>query len=636
MYKPIRHLFLFLVIALLSTAAVADDVTFDNEPLGTQYGNPVGMAPGDFMFHEYGADLFVTNFYSGGVPYFNFAQIDPIYGMPYFFGTNQILEINNVGVYFQFSSTGDVMFEYIDFGGTVNLQVNGVGVVLEASNLASLAGFVAPGIAMNVTTVPVGAAVKGTVTLTGPVSTLQVGGQELWIDNVRCNNGYVSPAVGGCDYMVDHQSQPVGANWGTGTHTPGDLLFVEDGIPVLIGEIDWGGVYGFNFCEIVVPGIPAFGFDRVMHMNNVSNTYGISSLGIAVQSVSFDYVDYGGMENMQVNGATMHIGDLHTFPAAIAPGIVFSVTTWPIPGGRRGEVVLTGDVQKLTLAGQEFMVDDICVSELDEANPCDLVSDNESVPAGTYWGSSHGNMPGDIIFTEDGIDVGLTRFDHGGGLLFHEANTGVPWGPLGSGNALHINNIGITYDLTPFVPVSSVTFDYVKGSGIENLGVDGLLYVGDIDAIPAAFFPGVTVNVSVNAGPGYTFGTVTLSGNLQQLQVGGQQFYIDDLCVMLAGTSGVPLIKQSAVKLQPNYPNPFNPMTTLSFSLTHSAHARLDIIDVAGRRVATLVDGMKKSGGHQVVWHGKDDAGKNVATGIYFVRLVSGGQTAIQKIALLK
>ncbi|MEN8005917.1 MAG: T9SS type A sorting domain-containing protein [Candidatus Krumholzibacteriota bacterium] len=637
MKSNLRILTILLLSLLLSGNALADNVTFDNEPLGTFYGIPSGMLPGAFMFHEYGANLHLANFYSGGTPYFNYAQIDPMYGSPIFFGTNQTLEINNVGVLFDFSSAADVTFEYLNQGGSVNMQVNGFGVVLEGPNLASLAGLVAPGVTMNVTTIAVpGGGVKGLVTLTGPVATMQVGGQELWIDHVRCDNGYVSPIVGGCDYLVDHESQAVGNTWGSGTHLPGDLMFVEDGIPVHIGVIDWGGPTGFNFCDIQAPGIADFGSGLAMNINNVSNEYHISALGILVQSVSFEYIDLGGMENLQVNGATLHIGDLDLFPTAVAPGVTMSVTTFPMPVGQRGEVVLTGDVQKLLLAGQEFMVDNVCVKEVGGANDCDLVSDNESQPAGMFWGGPYGDLPGDVIFTEDGIDVGLAEFDDGSGLQFNSVSTGAPWGPLGTGNVLHINNIGVTYDLTPFVPVASVSFDYVKGSGVENLGIDGILYVGPIETIPAGFFPGVSVNVSVTGGPGYIYGTVTLVGNLQRLLVGGQQFYIDDLCVRLGSASAVPQGTHSSIHLQPSYPNPFNPSTTLRFSLAKAGHVRLSIVDIAGRRLATLVDGVKQAGVHQLVWHGQDDTGRQVASGMYFIRMESGGQVAIQKIAMLK
>jgi hypothetical protein len=638
MTNPLKFLGVLLFVLFLAAVAVADDVTFDLEPLGAVYGNPVGMSPGDFMFHEYGADLYVDDFFSSGTPFFNYAQIDPSFAAPFVFGNDQTMEVNNVGVVFDFSSAGDVTFEYLNQGGSVNLRVNGFGVVLEGPDLASLAGVVAPGVNMNVTVVPVtGGGHKGVVTLTGPVVKLRVGGQELWLDTVRCNNGYVAGVGGSCDFEVSHQTQPLGQTWGTGTHAPGDLMFVEDGIPVFIGEIDWGAGTGFNFCDIQAPGIVDFGFDRVMNINNVSNIYKISSLGITVESVSFEYVDFGGMENLQVNGAALHIGDLPTFPVNIAPGVTLNVTTFAMAGGgERGVVVLTGDVQLLVLAGQEFMVDNICVKDVAGSSACDLVSDNESQAPGSFWGAPYGESPGDIIFTEDGIDVGLTLFDDGSGPLFNYASTDVPWGFAGTGNVMHINNIGVTYDLALFSPITEVSFDYAKGDGVENLGVDGLLYIGDIGGIPAAFFPGFNVAVTVNVGPGFTYGTVTVTGDVQQLIVGGQQFYIDDLCVVFDDASDVPQAATGGFELRPNYPNPFNPSTTFHYSLAKEGHVRLSIMDLAGHRLATLVDDVRVAGDHRQVWSGKDDRGHQAASGMYFVLLESDGRVAVRKIVMLK
>jgi len=59
MTNPWKLFTVLLFSLFLAAVAAADDVTFDFEPLGTVYGDPVGMWPGDFMFHEYGADLHV-------------------------------------------------------------------------------------------------------------------------------------------------------------------------------------------------------------------------------------------------------------------------------------------------------------------------------------------------------------------------------------------------------------------------------------------------------------------------------------------------------------------------------------------------------------------------------------------------
>ena len=88
--------------------------------------------------------------------------------------------------------------------------------------------------------------------------------------------------------------------------------------------------------------------------------------------------------------------------------------------------------------------------------------------------------------------------------------------------------------------------------------------------------------------------------------------------------------------LGPNHPNPFNPQTTISFSLAASGFVRLGIYDVKGRLVTTLVSEVRSVGVQSTTWNGIDHRGTEVGSGIYFVRLESGGQVQTRKILLLK
>ncbi|HEX5133479.1 MAG TPA: FlgD immunoglobulin-like domain containing protein [Candidatus Krumholzibacteria bacterium] len=85
-----------------------------------------------------------------------------------------------------------------------------------------------------------------------------------------------------------------------------------------------------------------------------------------------------------------------------------------------------------------------------------------------------------------------------------------------------------------------------------------------------------------------------------------------------------------------NAPNPFNPSTTIAFELRKSAWARLDVFDVGGRRVRTLVNGDLPAGRHEVVWDGRDGAGRSAASGIYFYRLRAGDRTETRRMVQLK
>lgn len=84
------------------------------------------------------------------------------------------------------------------------------------------------------------------------------------------------------------------------------------------------------------------------------------------------------------------------------------------------------------------------------------------------------------------------------------------------------------------------------------------------------------------------------------------------------------------------YPNPFNPATTIRFGLQEAAHARLRIYDVSGRFVRSLVDGFRSAGAHSEIWNGTDDAGRAVASGVYFYRLQAGAFTETRKMVLLR
>ncbi len=89
-------------------------------------------------------------------------------------------------------------------------------------------------------------------------------------------------------------------------------------------------------------------------------------------------------------------------------------------------------------------------------------------------------------------------------------------------------------------------------------------------------------------------------------------------------------------RLYQNRPNPFNPRTVVKFSLAEDGPARLVIYDVNGRRVRTLVDKGLRAGTHEVVWDGSDDAGRLVASGVYWSQLEAGAYVSNKKMVALK
>jgi hypothetical protein len=90
------------------------------------------------------------------------------------------------------------------------------------------------------------------------------------------------------------------------------------------------------------------------------------------------------------------------------------------------------------------------------------------------------------------------------------------------------------------------------------------------------------------------------------------------------------------VLLYQNVPNPFNPFTTIHYSLPEPGRVILEIFDVNGRRVTTLASGRQPAGEATVVWKGADDRGDSVASGVYFYRLRFAGQSITRKMILLR
>lgn len=91
-----------------------------------------------------------------------------------------------------------------------------------------------------------------------------------------------------------------------------------------------------------------------------------------------------------------------------------------------------------------------------------------------------------------------------------------------------------------------------------------------------------------------------------------------------------------AQMLHPNFPNPFNPSTTIVFTNPQTGNASLSVYNLKGQLVKTLINGTVNPGEHRVIWNGTDNSGKSVASGVYFYRLTANGRTETRKMMLMK
>ena len=296
-------------------------------------------------------------------------------------------------------------------------------------------------------------------------------------------------------------------------------------------------------------------------------------------------------------------------------------------------------------------------------------SNGDTVWVRRYNGPGNGWDAGDLIALDDSYSVyiigiswgGLTDFDYA--TLKYWSDGDLAWVKRynGPGNGKDQGN-GIAVDDSGYVYVAG----YSQGSGTGTdyatiKYVQGISYVSITDD---AFIPQsdtITVGDSVrwtnngvvphtstsdtkvlwdsgtlNSGESFTF----------QFNSFGSYPYHCEFHPSMAGTIVVLSTdvkdetgdreKPSEFALSQNYPNPFNQTTKIEFTLSKSCFVSLNIYDILGRKVRTLVSEHLSSGYKSVLWDGKNDSGKDAASGIYFYQMRVGDFTETKKLVLLK
>ncbi len=111
--------------------------------------------------------------------------------------------------------------------------------------------------------------------------------------------------------------------------------------------------------------------------------------------------------------------------------------------------------------------------------------------------------------------------------------------------------------------------------------------------------------------------------------------------VSATGAALTPVLRSTAIvpeafELAQNYPNPFNPETVISYSLAQTGQVRLEIFNILGETVATPVNEIQPAGIYHQTFHGLDEAGRQLPSGVYFYRLTAGAFSETKKMVLLK
>jgi len=117
-------------------------------------------------------------------------------------------------------------------------------------------------------------------------------------------------------------------------------------------------------------------------------------------------------------------------------------------------------------------------------------------------------------------------------------------------------------------------------------------------------------------------------------------FYVDDFSIHSVGGYIVdnddpttPVLQNALIG---NFPNPFNPQTTIRFSTASNCPVTIDIYNLKGQLVKRLVDDSKAAGNHSVVFDGTDNNGRSVASGVYYYKMQAGKFRSTRKMILMK
>jgi len=175
-------------------------------------------------------------------------------------------------------------------------------------------------------------------------------------------------------------------------------------------------------------------------------------------------------------------------------------------------------------------------------------------------------------------------------------------------------------------------FEFVKESvnGLVGISLTNEVQPGVINI--ASAFQNEKFNGTITLG----FKSKGLNSDMN-LRMANAEVDINNLVSAVTGAPSVTLKALPTVyAMQQNFPNPFNPTTTIEYSLPKTSQVELAIYNMAGQKVRTLVNTSQAASFYRVIWNGKNDFGQTVASGLYFYKLNAGNYSKVVKMNLIK
>ncbi|MDG2425784.1 MAG: hypothetical protein P8M07_04270, partial [Flavobacteriales bacterium] len=365
---------------------------------------------------------------------------------------------------------------------------------------------------------------------------------------IICSNG-----GGDCPYGFTHESMASGAVAIPGA---GIVVATEDDIDLSFESITYlDGSTNFGSASIGAPLVGA-GDGKVLYLNNIMALYDLSSYDF-VDGVEFEFHDAGGLENLRINGA-LYVGDITGAPAALG-GTNVSVVSVDYGWYIAGVVTIVGPVGDLSIAGQEFYVDNICVAGY-PGDPngnggdcnlnCDNVTDFDSDYSGDSWGDPAAGAtiavaPYDLAFTSGDVDVYAIPTLHASiaacGDPLYQYMTIETAGDFGFGRVLRLHNIGARFDIQSAVPVTdTVCVAYRYAGNLRGFTLNGVMSCSSypsMSGIHNTVIQGCLIQVnevletSANGSVVAASGVLTIIGDVNDIEFRGDEVWVDDICI---------------------------------------------------------------------------------------------------------
>ena len=199
--------------------------------------------------------------------------------------------------------------------------------------------------------------------------------------------------------------------------------------------------------------------------------------------------------------------------------------------------------------------------------------------------------------------------------------------------------VAIVVDIYELVPPSGlvatpgdsiVGLSWTEPTDINPENLFGYLIYRDGESITSETISDLSfTNSELTNGVEYTYYITAVYGN-------GESEPCEPVTATPFATPDDDMVAVYKTELHGNYPNPFNPSTIIKFGMRNSEFGIIEIFNIKGQKVKTLVNGHIEAGNHSVVWNGKDDNGRIVSSGLYFCVMKTNDYTNIKKMLLLK